>query len=67
MVNGKKVENEINAKEGIDPVRKTTLKALIKIDNPAHEAQDTNKERKRSRSVTINNTKGEPRALYIYP
>lgn len=59
VVNGSEMKNDIKANEGMDHVKITTLNDLIAIDNPAHKALNTKKERKRSRSVTIQNTKGE--------
>ena len=55
MVNGK--EKDIKVNDGMDNVKKTSLKDLIKLDDPAHKAPDANKERKRSKSVNIQNTK----------
>ena len=55
VVNGK--EKDIKVNDGMDNVKKTSLKDLIKLDDPAHKAPDANKERKRSKSVNIQNTK----------
>ena len=54
VVNGEKISND-SVKMSDDSVKKTSLNDLIKIDNPAHEALDTNRIRKRSKSEVINN------------
>ena len=57
VVNGIKKENEINSNGVKDNVKKTTLNKLIAVENPGHEAVDTNSRRKRSKSVSVSNTR----------